>query len=101
MVRVRVPHEDQPGKPVQRIFNTVATSDAILDLADHLIGQGVTRVAMEATSTYWPFVAGSRIATHSTWCVIGKVRRAPGAWPCRSGRASASRPAGRTVTTSW
>ncbi|WP_326700550.1 transposase [Streptomyces sp. NBC_01754] len=53
MVCVRVPHEDQPGKRVQRVFNTVATSGAILDLADHLICQGVTRVVMEATSTYW------------------------------------------------
>lgn len=53
MVCVRVPHEDKPGKRVQRIFNTVATSGAILDLADHLVCQGVTRVVMEATSTYW------------------------------------------------
>jgi transposase len=53
MVCVRVPHEDKPGKRVQRVFNTVATSGAILDLADHLVCQGVTRVVMEATSTYW------------------------------------------------
>lgn len=53
MVCVRVPHEDKPGKRLQRVFNTVATSGAILDLADHLICQGVTRVVMEATSTYW------------------------------------------------
>jgi transposase len=52
MVCVRVPHEDKPGKRVQRVFNTVATSGAILDLADHLICQGVTRAVMEATSTY-------------------------------------------------
>jgi transposase len=52
MVCVRVPHEDKPGKRVQRVFNTVATSGAILELADHLICQGVTRVVMEATSTY-------------------------------------------------
>ncbi|WP_331718646.1 transposase [Streptomyces sp. NBC_00289] len=53
MVCVRVPHEDKPGKRVQRVSNTVATRGAILDLADHLICQGVTRVVMEATSTYW------------------------------------------------
>jgi transposase len=53
MVCVRTPHEDKPGKRVQRVFNTLATSGAILDLADHLICQGVTRVVMEATSTYW------------------------------------------------
>ncbi|MFF3062793.1 transposase [Streptomyces sp. NPDC057909] len=53
MVCVRLPHEDRPGFRTQRVFNTVATSGAILDLADHLICQGVTRVVMEATSTYW------------------------------------------------
>jgi transposase len=53
MICVRLPHEDKPGKRVQRVFNTLATSGAILDLADHLICQGVTRVVMEATSTYW------------------------------------------------
>ncbi|MCX4579046.1 IS110 family transposase [Streptomyces sp. NBC_01571] len=53
MVCVRLPHEDRPGFRTQRVFNTIATSGAILDLADHLICQGVTRVVMEATSTYW------------------------------------------------
>ncbi|WP_425584259.1 IS110 family transposase, partial [Streptosporangium album] len=53
MVCVRTPHEDKPGKRVQRVFNTLATSGAILEAADHLICQGVTRVVMEATSTYW------------------------------------------------
>jgi transposase len=53
MVCVRLPNEDKPGFRTQRVFNTVATSGAILDLADHLICQGVTRVVMEATSTYW------------------------------------------------
>jgi transposase len=56
MVCVRTPHEDKPGRRVQRVFHTAATSGAILDLADHLICQGVTLVVMEATSTYWkPF----------------------------------------------
>jgi hypothetical protein len=53
MVCVRLPHEDKPGFRTQHVFNTVATSGAILDLADHLICQGVTRVVMEATPTYW------------------------------------------------
>lgn len=52
MVCIRLPHEDKPGKRVQRVFNTLATSGAILDLGDYLICQGVTRVVMEATSTY-------------------------------------------------
>ncbi|MFE0654598.1 transposase [Streptomyces sp. NPDC059534] len=50
---MRVPHEDKPGKRVQQVFSTVAASGAILELADHLICQGVTRVVMEATSTFF------------------------------------------------
>ncbi|MEV8328049.1 hypothetical protein [Kitasatospora sp. NPDC056731] len=53
MVRVRVPHDDGSGRRVQRVFHAAATSGAILDLADHLVCQGVARVVMEATSTYW------------------------------------------------
>jgi transposase len=53
MVCVRTPHEDGSGRRVQRVFHCAATSGAILDLADHLVCQGVTRVVMEATSTYW------------------------------------------------
>lgn len=34
MVCVHLPHEDKPGFRTQRVFNTVATSGAILDLAD-------------------------------------------------------------------
>ncbi|MEU1276352.1 IS110 family transposase [Streptomyces sp. NPDC005799] len=56
MVCTRVPHEDKPGRRMQRVWHVAATSGTILDLADHLICQGVTRVVMEATSTYWkPF----------------------------------------------
>lgn len=28
---------------------------------------------MHKTAVQEPFVTGSRIATHSTWCVIGKM----------------------------
>lgn len=45
------------GQPRQAhpagVFDTVATSGAILELADRLICQGVTRVVTEATLTYW------------------------------------------------
>lgn len=40
MVGTRVPHEDRPGRRVQRAWHVAATSGAILDLADHLICQG-------------------------------------------------------------
>lgn len=80
MVCVRVPHEDQPGKRVQRVFNTVATSGAILDLADHLICQGVTRVVMEATSTYWkPYFILLESRGLERWLVNARdVKNVPG-----------------------
>jgi len=80
MVCVRVPHEDKPGKRVQRVFNTVATSGAILDLADHLICQGVTRVVMEATSTYWkPFFFLLESRGLECWLVNARdVKNVPG-----------------------
>ncbi|MEU6019125.1 IS110 family transposase [Streptomyces sp. NPDC047515] len=80
MVCVRVPHEDKPGKRVQRVFNTVATSGAILDLADHLICQGVNRVVMEATSTYWkPYFFLLKSRGLECWLVNARdVKNVPG-----------------------
>ncbi|MGW6413275.1 hypothetical protein ACWF95_40200 [Streptomyces vinaceus] len=42
MVCTRVPHEEIPGRRVQRVWHVAATSGAVLDLADHLVRQGVT-----------------------------------------------------------
>lgn len=53
MVCTRLPHDEKPGKRVQRVWNVGATTNAILELADHLRCQGVTRVVMEATGPYW------------------------------------------------
>ena len=80
MVCVRLPHEDKPGKRVQRVFNTLATSGAILDLGDHLICQGVTRVVMEATSTYWkPFFFLLEARGLECWLVNARdVKNVPG-----------------------
>jgi transposase len=53
MVCVRLPHESVEGKRVQRTWTVAATTNAILELADHLVCQSVTRVVMEATGAYW------------------------------------------------
>lgn len=53
MVCLRLPHEAKPGKRVQKVWNVSATTNAVLDLGDHLVCQGVTRVVMEATGAYW------------------------------------------------
>src|SRR5437879_5436505 len=80
MVCVRVPHEDKPGKRVQRVFNTLATSGAILDLADHLVCQGITLVVMEATSTYWkPYFFLLEARGLTCWLVNARdVKNVPG-----------------------
>ncbi|MEU1409713.1 IS110 family transposase [Streptomyces sp. NPDC005728] len=80
MVCTRVPHEDKPGRKVQRVWNVAATSGAILELADHLICQGITRVVMEATSTYWkPFFFLLEARGLECWLVNARdVKNVPG-----------------------
>lgn len=80
MVCTRVPHEDKPGRRVQRVWNVAATSGAILELADHLICQGITRVVMEATSTYWkPFFFLLEARGLECWLVNARdVKNVPG-----------------------
>jgi hypothetical protein len=53
MACLRVPHEDKPGRRRQEVREYGTTTGALLELADHLRCQGVTLVAMEATSDYW------------------------------------------------
>jgi len=56
MVCTRVPRENTPGKRVTRVWQVSATTNAILGLADHLVGAGIERVVVESTSDYWrPF----------------------------------------------
>lgn len=53
MLCLRLPHERTEGRRTQRVWNVGATTNAILELGDHLLCQGVTRVVMEATGSYW------------------------------------------------
>ena len=55
-VCTRVPHETRPGKRLTKVWDVSATTNAIVELADHLVCQGVERVVVESTSDYWrPF----------------------------------------------
>ena len=40
MVCTRVPHQARPGKRRTRVWQVDATTNAILELADHLVGGG-------------------------------------------------------------
>lgn len=53
VVCVRIPHEDRPGRRRQEVREYSTLVSSLLALADWLRCQGVTLVAMEATSQYW------------------------------------------------
>ncbi|MGH3123806.1 MAG: IS110 family transposase [Streptosporangiaceae bacterium] len=52
MVCTRVPHQT-PGKRRTRVWPADATTNAILELADHLAAEGIEKVTLESTSDYW------------------------------------------------
>jgi transposase len=53
MVCTRVPDPARPGKRRTRVWQVDATTNAILELADHLLAEGVEKVTLESTSDYW------------------------------------------------
>src|SRR5512140_93982 len=53
MVCTRVPHPARPGKRRTRVWTVDATTNAILELADHLVAEGVEKVTLESASGYW------------------------------------------------
>jgi transposase len=56
VVCTRVPREGEPGRFVTKVWPVQATTNAILELADHLTAERVEKVVLESTSDYWrPF----------------------------------------------
>jgi transposase len=56
VVCTRVPREGAPGRFVTRVHTVDATTNAILELADHLGSLQIEKVVLESTSDYWrPF----------------------------------------------
>ena len=57
MVCTRMPHATKAGRRVTTVWQVPSTTNAILELAEQLAGQGIQRVVVESTSDYWrPFV---------------------------------------------
>ena len=55
-VCTRVPHESKAAKRVTLVWDVPATTNAICELAAHLVEQRIERVVLESTSDYWrPF----------------------------------------------
>jgi len=53
MVCTRVPHESKVGRRVTKVWQVDATTNAIIELGEHLAALGVERVTVESTSDYW------------------------------------------------
>ena len=50
-VCVRLP--GRAGRRVSRVWEVAATSGAVTELAEQLVGQGIEKVTVESTSDYW------------------------------------------------
>ncbi len=53
MVCSRVPHPARPGRRRTRVWPVDATTNAILELGEHLAAEGIEKVTLESTSDYW------------------------------------------------
>jgi transposase len=57
MVCTRAPHPAAVGKRITTVWQVDSTTNAILELAEQLVGQGIERVVVASTSDSWrPFV---------------------------------------------
>jgi transposase len=53
VVCTRVPDQARPGRRVSKVWTVPATTNAVVELAEHLAGAGVEKVTVESTSDYW------------------------------------------------
>ena len=77
---VRVPDEDRPGRRLQEVEAYSTMTRSLPGMADRLVGLGVTRVVMEATSDYWkPVFYLLEAHGFGTWLVNARdVKHLPG-----------------------
>jgi transposase len=80
MVSTRVPHEKRPGRRLTKVWEVAATTNAIVELADHLVCQSIERVVVESTSDYWrPFFYLLEARGLQVWLVNAReVKHLPG-----------------------
>jgi transposase len=80
MVCTRVPHATRAGRRVTRVWQVPSTTNAILELAEQLAGEGIERVVVESTSDYWrPFVYVLEARGLVVWLVNARdVKHLPG-----------------------
>ncbi|MEW1911333.1 IS110 family transposase [Kitasatospora sp. NPDC085895] len=80
VVCMRLPHDNIEGRRVQQVWTVASTTNAILELGDRLRIQGVERVVMEATGSYWkPFFYLLEARGLECWLVNAReVKNVPG-----------------------
>jgi transposase len=80
MVCTRLPHPSVEGRRVSKVWQVSATTNAILELVEHLAALGIQRVVVESTSDYWrPFVYLLEAAGIPVWLVnASEVKNVPG-----------------------
>src|SRR5664279_3048076 len=80
MVRTRVPHDTNTTRRVTKVWQVNSDTGSLLELADHLICQGIERVVIESTSDYWRafyYILAARGLT--VWLVnAAQVKNVPG-----------------------
>jgi hypothetical protein len=76
----RIPSPDRRGQRLQEVVTYSTMTRSLHGMADRLIGLGVTRVVMEATSDYWkPAFYLLEAAGFEVWLVNAKdVKHLPG-----------------------
>jgi transposase len=80
MVCTRVPHPSLPGRRLTRVWEVRSTTNAIIALAEQLVGEGIERVVVESTSDYWrPFLYLLEAHGLVVWLVNARdVKQVPG-----------------------
>jgi transposase len=80
MVCTRVPHPSIAGRRLARVWEVRSTTNAIIALAEQLVGEGIERVVVESTSDYWrPFLYLLEAHGLVVWLVNARdVKQVPG-----------------------
>jgi transposase len=80
MVCTRVPHPSVAGRRLTRVWEVRSTTNAIIALAERLVGEGIERVVVESTSDYWrPFLYLLEAHGLVVWLVNARdVKQVPG-----------------------
>lgn len=80
MVCTRIPNETVAGRRITKVWEVKATTKGLLELAGHLVAQGIERVVLESTSDYWrPFFYILEGAGLDVWLVNARqVKNVPG-----------------------